>query len=49
MNVISKIEAVNQDFRQSPRTRKIPMKHEAIVISVSDVDRAKQASKELPS
>jgi catechol 2,3-dioxygenase-like lactoylglutathione lyase family enzyme len=42
MNTISKIEAVDQDFRQSPSTQKIPMKLEVVVIPVSDVDRAKR-------
>jgi catechol 2,3-dioxygenase-like lactoylglutathione lyase family enzyme len=40
MNVISKIEAVDRDF-QSPTTQEIPMKLEAVVIPVSDVDLAK--------
>ena len=43
MNIISKIEAAaDQDVRQSPSTREIPMKLEAVVIPVADADRAKR-------
>ena len=42
MNAITKIEAVDQASRQSAGAQKIPLKLEAVVIPVSDVDRAKQ-------
>src|SRR5262245_7300264 len=43
MNMISKIEAAaDQDVRRSASARNIPMKLEAVVIPVADVDRAKR-------